>query len=85
MSKIFGDVLSSSSYNAKESIDAIKSSVANLKVEIESVGVTGKGLGLNDVMNACELIETQSFKPSEGRKIFGCTWNIDQNQQVLCH
>lgn len=65
MSKIFGDVLSSSSYNAKESIDAIKSSVANLKVEIESVGVTGKGLGLNDVMNNARKLTSSNTVYSE--------------------
>ena len=65
MSKIFGEVLASSSYNAKESVDAIKNSVANLKVEIESVGATGKGLGLNDVMNNARKLTSSNSMYAE--------------------
>lgn len=34
---------------------------------------------LNDIINQCELIEIQSFKPNRENKVFGYTWNINKN------
>lgn len=33
----------------------------------------------NDILNKCELIEIQSFKPNRENKLFGYTWNVYKN------
>lgn len=34
----------------------------------------------NDILNKCELIEIQSFKPNRENKLFGYTWNVYKNR-----